>query len=65
MITREELLELAQIRNTPAVSVFIPTHRAGKETLNGEDALKLKNQLKAMKRPKQSCCSISVQSTRV
>jgi hypothetical protein len=49
MITREELLELAQIRNTPAVSVFIPTHRAGKETLNGEDALKLKNQLKEVK----------------
>lgn len=49
MITREELLELAQIRNTPAVSIFIPTHRAGKETLNGVDAITLKNQLKQVK----------------
>ncbi len=49
MITREELIELAQIRNTPAVSIFIPTHRAGKETLNGVDAKRLKNQLKHVK----------------
>lgn len=49
MITREELIELAQIRNTPSVSIFIPTHRAGKETLNGVDAKRLKNQLKHVK----------------
>lgn len=49
MITREELLELAQIKRTPAVSIFIPTHRAGKETLNGVDAITLKNQLKQVK----------------
>jgi hypothetical protein len=49
MITKKEFLELTQMQNSPAVSVFIPTHRAGKETLNGEDALKLKNQLKEVK----------------
>ena len=49
MITKKELLELTQMQNSPAVSVFIPTHRAGKETLNGEDTLKLKNQLKEVK----------------
>jgi hypothetical protein len=49
MISKKELLELTQIQNSLAVSVFIPTHRAGKETLNGEDALKLKNQLKEVK----------------
>jgi len=49
MITRQEILELAQIENTPLVSVFIPTHRAGKETLNGVDAKKLKHQLKVVK----------------
>ncbi len=49
MITRQEILELAKIENTPSVSVFIPTHRAGKETLNGVDAKKLKHQLKLVK----------------
>ena len=49
MISKKELLELTQMQDSPAVSVFIPTHRAGKETLNGEDALKLKNQLKEVK----------------
>ena len=49
MITKNDLLELTQIQDTPVVSVFIPTHRAGKETLNGIDALKLKNQLKEVK----------------
>lgn len=49
MITRDEFIELAQNRNTPSVSIFIPTHRAGKETLNGVDAITLKNQLKQVK----------------
>jgi hypothetical protein len=50
MITKKEFLELTQMQKSQAVSVYIPTHRAGKETLNGEDALKLKNQLKEVKR---------------
>lgn len=49
MITKEELLELTQMQGSPAVSIFIPTHRAGKETLNGADAIRLKNQLKRVK----------------
>jgi hypothetical protein len=49
IITKEELLQLAEIQNTHCVSIFIPTHRAGEETLQGKDALNLKNQLKEIK----------------
>lgn len=49
MITKEELLELAEMHNTHCVSIFIPTHRAGEEALKGKDALNLKNQLKEIK----------------
>lgn len=49
MITKKELLELAEVHNTHCVSIFIPTHRAGEETLQGKDALNLKNQLKEIK----------------
>lgn len=49
LITKEELLELAETHNTHCVSIYIPTHRAGEEALNGKDALNLKNQLKEIK----------------
>ncbi|HET8962265.1 MAG TPA: hypothetical protein VFM99_00090, partial [Chitinophagales bacterium] len=49
MITKKELLELAEIHDTKCVSIFISTHRGGEETLNGKDAIKLKNQLKDVK----------------
>ena len=49
MISKEELLELADMHSTHCVSIFIPTHRAGEEVLKGKDALMLKNQLKAVK----------------
>lgn len=49
MITKKELLELAEKNNAPCISIFIPTHRAGMETLKGKDALNLKNQLKEAK----------------
>ncbi|MEX2485088.1 MAG: hypothetical protein WED10_11025 [Brumimicrobium sp.] len=46
MITKKEVLDLANIHDSFCVSIFIPTHRAGEETLSGKDALHLKNQLK-------------------
>ncbi len=49
MITKQELLELATEHTPHCVSIFIPTHRAGEETLKGKDALNLKNQLREVK----------------
>ena len=49
MITRGELLKLAEMHDTHCVSIFIPTHRAGEETLKGKDAINLKTQLKEIK----------------
>lgn len=49
MIPKKELLELAEARQPLCVSIFIPTHRTGRETLKGEDSLLLKNQLKEVK----------------
>lgn len=46
MITKKKLLEIAKIHMPFCVSIFIPTHRAGEETLQGKDALALKIQLK-------------------
>lgn len=49
MITKRELLELAEVHSTHCVSIFIPTHRYGEATFNGKDSLNLKNQLKEIK----------------
>jgi len=49
MITKKKILELSEIHSAFCVSIFIPTHRAGKETISGKDALNLKNQLKDIK----------------
>ncbi|MCJ7467278.1 MAG: hypothetical protein MUO53_11375 [Maribacter sp.] len=49
MITKKKVLELSEIHSELCVSIFIPTHRAGKETISGKDALNLKNQLKDIK----------------
>ncbi|MEX1002219.1 MAG: hypothetical protein WDZ35_08910 [Crocinitomicaceae bacterium] len=49
IITKTEVKELAQIRKANCVSIYIPTHRFGEPTLEGKDALQLKNQLKAIK----------------
>lgn len=49
MITKKKVLELSEISSAFCVSIFIPTHRAGKETISGKDALNLKNQLKDIK----------------
>jgi len=55
MITKKKVLELSEIHSEFCVSIFTPTHRAGKETFtgkenfSGKDALYLKNQLKDIK----------------
>ncbi|MDX1477448.1 MAG: hypothetical protein R3301_07050, partial [Saprospiraceae bacterium] len=49
IITREIFAELAKVRNDHCVSLFIPTHRAGQEVLQKVDAIKLKNQLAAVR----------------
>jgi hypothetical protein len=48
-ITRDDLLRLSQYHNTSCISIYIPTHRHGVETLNGQDSLNLKNQLKGIR----------------
>ena len=49
IITKEEVKELAQMKGLPCISIFIPTHRAGKDTLEGKDAIMLKDQIKNVK----------------
>ncbi|MFD1160982.1 baeRF7 domain-containing protein [Hwangdonia seohaensis] len=49
LITKKEIAELHDINQDNCISIFIPTHRAGKKVLQEEDALALKNQLKAVK----------------
>ncbi len=46
IITKKELAELSDVNQENCISIFIPTHRAGKKVLQGEDTLVLKNQLK-------------------
>lgn len=49
IITQKELEQLANHRNEHCISIFIPTHRVGGEVLNGQDSLRLKNQLQRVK----------------
>lgn len=49
LITKKEVAELHDINQENCISIFIPTHRAGKKVLQEEDALRLKNQLKDVK----------------
>lgn len=49
LITKKEIAELHDINQENCISIFIPTHRAGKKVLQEEDKLVLKNQLKAVK----------------
>ncbi len=49
LITKKEIEELDGVHNANCISIFIPTHRAGGEVFDGKDALKLKNELKAIK----------------
>lgn len=46
MITRKDVLKLAKVQADNCISIYVPTHRAGEPTYNGEDAIHFKNQLK-------------------
>jgi hypothetical protein len=48
-ISKEYLIELSKFHDSSCISIFIPTHRWGAETLNGQDSLNLKNQIKLIK----------------
>lgn len=48
-VKKQDLERLSQYHNTSCISIYIPTHRIGVETLNGQDALSLKNQLKLIR----------------
>jgi len=49
LITKKDIEKLDGIHSETCISIFIPTHRSGKEARSGEDSLKLKNQLKEVK----------------
>ncbi len=49
LISKKEIAELQAINQENCISIFIPTHRAGKKVLQQEDTLALKNQLKEVK----------------
>jgi hypothetical protein len=49
MISKKRFMALAEINDSHCVSIYIPTHRYGKETIQGKDSLNLKNQLKDIK----------------
>lgn len=49
LISKEELKELATIHDEICISIYIPTHKAGKEVINGQDAILFKNQIQKAK----------------
>lgn len=49
LISKQEIADLHNVNQENCISIFIPTHRAGKKVLKGEDTLALKNQLKEVK----------------
>ncbi|MCB0666120.1 MAG: hypothetical protein KDC80_09875 [Saprospiraceae bacterium] len=48
LITRKALEYLAEIHDTACTSIYLPTHRSGKEVSEKSDALVLKNEMKAV-----------------
>ena len=50
LLTLKELEELYQITNENAISIYLPTHKAGKEVLNQKDARTLKNHYQQIKK---------------
>ena len=49
MIAKTEVKELTNVENEYCVSIYIPAHRGGHESLDGQDQIHLKNQLKEVK----------------
>lgn len=49
LITKRDIEKLDRTHDETCISIFIPTHREGKEVRSGKDALQLKNQIKEVK----------------
>lgn len=49
ILTKQDIEQLSGIHSAFCISVFIPTHRAGKEVIEKLDTIALKNQLKIVK----------------
>jgi hypothetical protein len=49
ILSRQEFEKLANYHGENCVSIYIPTHRSGKEVTNGKDALLFKNQLQRVR----------------
>lgn len=49
MITKENLSALSVFHDAFCISIYMPTHRSGEQTLKGEDSIKLKNMVKEVK----------------
>jgi hypothetical protein len=50
LLSKKEIAELHAINKEHCISIFIPTHRAGKEVLQEKDALSLKVQLQHVRK---------------
>lgn len=46
ILSKEQFQKLAQFRNNPCISIYIPTQRAGKDVLEEKDKINLKSQWK-------------------
>lgn len=49
LIHKSKFAELAQYKNDPCISFFLPTHRAGVEVNEGQDQIRLKNHVQYAK----------------
>lgn len=49
IITKQDIKQLSNIHSAFCISIFIPTHRAGKEVMQKLDSKTLKNELKEVK----------------
>src|SRR5690606_25963457 len=46
LLTKEKFESLAKFKNSPCISIYMPTHRAGKDVLEEKDKIQLKSQWK-------------------
>ena len=49
LINKQDIEKLLNVQNGLCISIYIPTHRAGHETLNGQDHILFKNKLREAK----------------
>ena len=50
LITKNDIERLDAVHSETCISIFIPTYRLGEEVLQGKNLIKLKNQLKVVKK---------------